>query len=188
MEVSFPTFLETFSLLNFTRLMAEDTEPTFRVDVSSRPILIHIHGRANFLNCSPLRTFFRTMADKGLRDFLLDFTDCQGMDSTFLGILAGVAIEARRGNSNGSIQLSGLDARNLELVNNLGLHRIVTIVETSAVDSALDSPEAEGLSEEVQTEEQKKEMLIGAHEDLVKIDNTNLERFQDLLTFLKNEE
>ena len=37
--------------------------------------------------------------------------------------------------------------------------------------------------------QEKKEMLIGAHEDLVKIDETNLKaKFQDLLTFLKNEE
>jgi anti-sigma B factor antagonist len=168
--------------------MAEDTDPTFMVDVSSRPMLVHICGRANFLNCSPLRTFFRTMVDKGQGDFLLDFTDCKGMDSTFLGILAGVAIEARRGNSTGSVQLTGLDDRNLELVNNLGLHRIVTIVDSASGESAPFAVEAEGLPEEAQTEEQKKQMLIGAHEDLVKIDSANLDKFQDLLTFLKNEE
>jgi len=168
--------------------MAEDTEPTFQVDVSSRPIVVHICGRANFLNCSPLRTFFRTMVDKGHDNFLLDFTHCGGMDSTFLGILAGVAIEIRRGDPKGTITLAGLAERNLELVKNLGLHRIVSIVEELAEEKTEESGNTEGLAEEVQTEEEKKEMLIGAHEDLVKIDETNLGKFQDLLTFLKNEE
>ncbi|QXD22870.1 STAS domain-containing protein [Opitutia bacterium ISCC 51] len=168
--------------------MADDTEPTFRVEVSSRPILVHICARANFLNCSPLRTFFRNMVAKGNHEFSLDFAQCEGMDSTFLGILAGLAIDTQRSEPQGSVTLTGLGERNLELVKNLGLHRIVNIVENSSDQTEKISDGAEGLSCEAQTEEEKKEMLIGAHEDLVKIDETNLAKFQDLLTFLKNEE
>ena len=62
------------------------------------------------------------------------------------------------------------------------------IVETSSDQAEKIADDAEGLTCEAQTEEEKKEMLIGAHEDLVKIDETNLAKFQDLLTFLKNEE
>lgn len=165
--------------------MAEDTEPTFVVDVLRRPMLVIIHGRANFLNCSPLKTFFRKMFDKGEREFLLDFSKCTGMDSTFLGILAGTALEARRETPQGEVQLAGLDQRNLELVNNLGLRRIVTIAEDNLKESDNTST---GLSGEVQTEEEKKEMLIESHEDLVKLDEANLNKFEDLLTFLKNED
>lgn len=165
--------------------MAEETEPTFQVDVSSRPVRVHICGRANFLNCSPLRTFFRKMVEKGRYEFALDFTHCEGMDSTFLGILAGVAIDTQRTEPKGEVTLTGLGERNLELVKNLGLQRIVNIVESGAVTV---SETAECLNLETQTEEEKKEMLIGAHEDLVKIDQSNLAKFEDLLTFLKNEE
>ena len=186
MEVFFPTFFETLSLPNRIQLMAEDTEPTFRVDVSSRPIVVRISGRANFLNCSPLRSFFRSMMDKGHTDFVLDFSQCEGMDSTFLGILAGVAIETQRGDPKGNITLSGLGERNLELVRNLGLHRIVSIKEEAVTGDLSD--DSKGLAEENLTEEEKKEMLINAHEDLGKVDEANINKFQDLLTFLKNEE
>ena len=168
--------------------MAEDTESTFQVDVSSRPIQVHIRGRANFLNCSPLRTFFRNMVAKGENDFSLDFAQCEGMDSTFLGILAGLAIDTQRSEPPGSVALTGLGERNLELVNNLGLHRIVKIVEKDSAHTVEPSGSVERLHGESQTEDEKKEMLIGAHEDLVKIDEANLAKFQDLLTFLKNEE
>lgn len=168
--------------------MAEETEPTFRVDVSSRPILVLINGRANFLNCSPLRTFFRKMLQKGKTDFVLEFSNCLGMDSTFLGILAGLAIETTRDKTKGSLTLAGLNDRNLELVKNLGLQRIVTIVAKPVEDVIEGGTGTEGLDVEKQSEQQKKEMLISAHEDLVKIDRSNLEKFEDLLTFLKNEE
>ena len=168
--------------------MAEETEPTFQVDVSSRPIRVHICGRANFLNCSPLRTFFRKMVEKGNREFALDFSHCEGMDSTFLGILAGVAIQTKRSEPPGQVTLNGLGERNLELVRNLGLHRIVEIVEDSSHGTGADSSQSEGLIKEDQSEAEKKAMLIQAHEDLVKIDDSNLAKFQDLLTFLKNEE
>lgn len=165
--------------------MADESRPTFMVDVSGHPKTVIIHGRANFLNCSPLRTFFRKMFDQGEREFLLDFSDCTGMDSTFLGIMAGTALEAQRTNPKGELQLSGLDDRNLELVKNLGLQRIVTILSKSV---SVDEYDAKGLVNEAQTEEQKKEMLIGAHEDLVKVDDSNLNKFEDLLTFLRNED
>ncbi len=165
--------------------MADESRPTFMVDVSGHPQKVIIHGRANFLNCSPLRTFFRKMFDHGEREFLLDFSDCTGMDSTFLGILAGAALEVQRASPKGELQLSGLDDRNLELVKNLGLQRIVTILSKSV---AVDELDAKGLVGEIQTEEQKKEMLIGAHEDLVKVDDSNLNKFEDLLTFLRNED
>ena len=168
--------------------MHEETAPTFEVDVSNCPILVHIHGRANFLNCSPLRSFFRKMFDEGLSDFKLDFSDCVGMDSTFLGILAGAAIETSEGDPKGEIQLTGLSDRNLQLVKSLGLHRIVSLVEESDIVDSTAGAKAVGLDNEVQSEAQQKEMLIDAHEELVKIDKSNESKFQDVLTFLKNED
>ncbi len=168
--------------------MHEEPAPTFEVDVSSRPIRVHIHGRANFLNCSPLRTFFRKMFEEGLTNFKLDFSDCAGMDSTFLGILAGAAIETSGCSPKGEIQLAGLSDRNLQLVRSLGLHRIVSLVEgTDNTDSTSDGKSV-GLDSEVQSESQQKEMLIDAHEELVKIDESNESKFQDVLTFLKSED
>ena len=168
--------------------MAEDSEPTFLVDMSNRPIFVLIRGRANFHNCSPLKRFFQKMLEDGIVDFRLDFTDCLGMDSTFLGILAGAAIDAGRVNPAGEIQLTGLTDRNLDLVKNLGLHRIATLIEESLVGDAQNSGDVVGLETEKQSEAQQKEMLIDAHEDLGKIDKSNQSKFQDLLTILKNEE
>ena len=167
--------------------MAEETEPVFLVDAHSEPIRIRIYGRANFLNCSPLRTFFRRMIAEKRHSFELDFTDCTGMDSTCLGILAGAALRLKRTKPIGVICLVGLNDRNLDLINNLGLHRIVKLLETPPTHLSLCPDVGVHLESENQTEEETKQMLIGAHEDLVEADQENLSQFENLLNFLRAE-
>src|SRR2546427_100813 len=48
-------------------------------------------------------------------------------DSTFLGVLAGAAIELRRKTPPGVLTLARVGERNLELIRNLGLHRLATV-------------------------------------------------------------
>lgn len=167
--------------------MAEETDPVFLVDAHSEPIRIRVYGRANFLNCSPLRTFFRKMIARNRHSFELDFTDCTGMDSTCLGILAGAALNLKRTKPNGVIFLAGLSDRNLDLIKNLGLHRIVQLLETPQPHQGHSLEVGVHLDAESQTEEEKKEMLIGAHEDLVEVDRKNLSQFENLLNFLRSE-
>ena len=128
--------------------MTKDSEPTFLVDVTSKPIFVLIKGHANFHNCSPLKTFFRIMLENRIVEFRLDFTDCLGMDSTFLGILAGAAIDTRQLSPPGEIQLIGLTDRNLDLIKNLGLPRIVTLIETPLSADAQDTIDLVGLEKE----------------------------------------
>ncbi len=52
--------------------------------------------------------------------FVVDFLHCSSMDSTFLGVLAGAALQLRKENPPGGLTLCGLGPRNLELIRNLG--------------------------------------------------------------------
>ena len=49
------------------------------------------------------------------------------MDSTFLGVLAGIALELRKRTPKGSLVLARMGQRNLELIRNLGLHQLLTV-------------------------------------------------------------
>ena len=55
------------------------------------------------------------------RCYLLDFECCKGMDSTFLGILAGTALELRKQTPAGTLGVCKLSERNKELIVNFGL-------------------------------------------------------------------
>ncbi|MBT3468133.1 MAG: STAS domain-containing protein [Opitutae bacterium] len=162
--------------------MAVDSQPIFQVDPFSDPVVVRICGRASFQNSAPLSTFFQEMAVEGPPRFIIDFEKCTGMDSTFLGIIAGAALEARK-TPDGYLALMRLGARNLELVRNLGLHRLAK-VDTGNFEQQLEDTDAtqplEGSSSVT------RQVLIEAHENLAGINEENLEKFQDIVEYLKS--
>ncbi len=165
--------------------MAETEKPVFLVNAYSDPVVIKVNGKANFLNSSPIRDFFQRLAAAGKRTFVVDFNSCTGMDSTFLGILAGAALETRTLEPPGSLIFCRMGKRNLELVRNLGLHRIVKV---DAGDFPMSFEEQDkNLNHSQQSELESAKMVLKAHENLVAIDDANQVRFQDVLSFLKNQ-
>ena len=92
------------------------TKPVFLVDAYSDPVVVRIEGRACFSNSAALQTFLAQMAAQGKARFVIDFRNCASMDSTFLGVLAGEALELRRRIPAGSLVLCHVGRRNLELL------------------------------------------------------------------------
>src|SRR5882762_2085606 len=107
--------------------MRDSVKPTFLVDAYADPALVRIEGRASFTNSGSLKDFFTEMMRQGKNRFVLDFQQCASMDSTFLGVLAGAALELKKTAPDGSFILTRVAQRNLELIRNLGLHRLLTV-------------------------------------------------------------
>ena len=160
------------------------TKPVYLVDAYSDPVLVRIDGRANFQNGGCLRDFITEMMAQGTKRFVIDFRHCSSMDSTFLGLLAGVALDLRKSSSPGSLVLARVGPRNLELVRNLGLHRLLTI---DAGELPVDSERCSGTLEcSDRSELENARIALEAHENLVAADERNRTKFQDVLLFLKN--
>jgi anti-sigma B factor antagonist len=124
------------------------------------------------------------MLARGKTRFVLDFQRCTSMDSTFLGVLAGAAIELKKNAPQGSIVATRVAQRNLELMRNLGLHRLLTLDSGDFPLSfqKCDTP----LEPKVSSEVENARMCLEAHENLVNADETNRSKFQDVLAFLRN--
>lgn len=164
--------------------MADVTKPTFLVDASSDPVAIRIEGRASFQNSACLHDFFNELTARGSTRFVMDFLNCSSMDSTFLGVLAGVALQLRKNTPPGSLVLCRMAPRNLELVRNLGLHRLLT-VDTEIVDVNLNTNVALPCAPD-KGELESARLVLAAHENLVAADEANRAKFQDVLAFLKS--
>lgn len=166
--------------------MSENESSAFLVDAYSDPAIVKISGRVSFVNSGPLRDFFTQVMRSGKRTFILDFGECTSMDSTFLGIIAGAALELRRLDPPGSIVLCRLGPRNLELVRNLGLHRIMTV---DSGDRSMEVGEGgahlQGRSGKAELENAR--LVLKAHENLIEADERNRSKFQDVIAFLKNQ-
>ena len=161
--------------------MVEATKPVYLVDAAADPVVVRIEGRACFQNSRCLRDFFTTMTGQGKTRFTLDFGRCTSVDSTFLGVLAGVAIELRGLKPAGSLVIRQAAPRNLELLQNLGLHRLLTV-------EVGDCPAGECASLDCPPEKNELEnarLALEAHQNLVAADDANRAKFQDVLVFLQ---
>jgi anti-sigma B factor antagonist len=164
--------------------MSEHPAAVYLVDVTSDPVAVRIDGRACFQNSACLRDFIGEMVKQGKRRFVLDFQNCASMDSTFLGVLAGAALELKKTVPVGSIVLARVGERNLEIVRNLGLHRLL-IVDTAGSAAGSKSGGA-ALTCGARSELENARLVLEAHENLVSADEANRVKFQDVLAFLKN--
>jgi len=159
-------------------------KPVYLVDAYSDPVVVRIEGRACFQNSACLRDFIAEMVRQGKTRFVLDFQHCASMDSTFLGVLAGAAIELKKTAPTGSLVLARVGPRNLELIRNLGLHRLLTVdagdfpMNFDKCDTALKCADRSELD--------NARLVLEAHENLVSADEANRTKFQDVLAFLKN--
>lgn len=162
--------------------MPETGKPVYLVNAYSDPVVVRIDGRACFQNSAGLRDFVTEMIRQGKQRFVFDFQHCASMDSTFLGVLAGAALELRK--AGGSLIAARLGQRNLELLRNLGLHRLL-IVDSGGHPMNF-APCDQPIANPAQDEIEGARLVLEAHENLVTADESNRSKFQDVLAFLRS--
>jgi anti-anti-sigma factor len=159
-------------------------KPVYLVDAYSDPVIVRIDGRACFQNSACLRDFISEMVRQGKTKFVIDFQQCTSMDSTFLGVLAGAALQLKKATPPGNLVLARVGPRNLELIRNLGLHRLLTV---DAGDFPMNFDNCrDPLQCGDRSELEHARLVLEAHENLVTADESNRSKFQDVLAFLKN--
>jgi anti-anti-sigma factor len=160
--------------------MSDPAQPTFLVSAYSDPVVVQVNGKANYLNCNAFRQFIEKVIAEGSRKLFIDFEDCKGMDSTFLGILAGTAIQLRKLTPAGELIVGNLSERNYELICNLGLQNLLTISK----DQAAASKTFDALKNQEVSDAKN---ILKAHENLTAADQENAGKFQDVIAFLRNQ-
>ena len=164
--------------------MAESAaKPVYLVDAYSDPVVVRIAGRACFQNSACLREFVAEMLRQGKSRFVVDFQHCSSMDSTFLGVLAGIALELKRTGRAGSLVVTRVGQRNLELMRNLGLHRLLSI-DAGDIRVGFETNSRQ-LACPDRSEVENARLVLEAHENLVAADESNRAKFQDVLSFLR---
>jgi hypothetical protein len=124
------------------------------------------------------------MFERDHRSFLVDLTDCPVMDSTFMGTLAGLALRLREF-GDGSLVVCNVNERNADLLRNLGLNNLFTVV--SKADLADRGTESTLSSDGNLSRLDHAACMIEAHEALVDADPENFARFKDVLEYLKQD-
>ena len=158
-------------------------ENNYQVHDSSKASVLQVLAKASYTNCEPVRTFFDQQFENGKKTFIVDFDSCSSVDSTFLGILVGLALKLRSSDPKGTLILVNLRERNLETVKNLGIHRIAEI-SSSIVNDEKDLINLDSVSSDKGV---NSETVHFAHKTLMELNTKNLKVFCDVVSFLEKD-
>lgn len=157
--------------------------PALFVAVVERTAFIKVPGRANFTTSIDLKCLVTELRRRGFADFILDLHECITMDSTFLGVLAGMVL--RNGNGSATtetlaIELLNPNARVTDLLENLGVLDLFK-VRNEDVPSTLVFEPAQHLEP---SREEVTRNCLKAHQTLMEVNPENVPKFKEVTQFM----
>jgi anti-anti-sigma factor len=164
----------------------ETKSPVMTVAVAEQTAFIRIPGRANFATSVQFKTLVNELRQRSYDHFVLDLTECVTMDSTFLGVLAGLALR----NSDGkevttdgrklNLELLNPNERISDLLDSLG---VVHLFNVSNQPKTCDAP-FKAVENAAPSKEELSKNCLEAHKVLMRVNPENVTRFKDVARFL----
>lgn len=150
---------------------------------------IRCEGRGSFLNSPAVKEFGESRIKRGEKCLVVDLNACTGMDSTFMGTLAGLA--NRISEKDGLLQVADPGDRNRNSLEDLGLDFLMEIDPGEAVwkdvaEKARDllKPKVAGMKAGTELHTRH---ILEAHEILSDANEGNREKFSGVVEMLEGE-
>ena len=154
------------------------------VCASDHAAIIRIRGRANFSSSAHFRALVNELHARGSDRFILDLTECATMDSTFLGVLAGLALKLSNGTEKPGrpvLELYNPNERILDLLENLGISHFFTRIESPPALGGAFNP---ATPYEPSPKEELSQTCLEAHQTLMAVNPDNIPKFKEVTQFL----
>ncbi len=147
---------------------------------------VKVVGRGSFQNSGCLKTFYLQLLKDNVDKFVVDLDACTYLDSTFLGILLGLGLKLKAA-GNGLLHILNASPRNVELLKNLGLDRLISI-DAKRIDlNGVADQQLQALECPTQTKAEAGPTILEAHEALMEFDPRNVPKFKDVVEFLRED-
>lgn len=150
---------------------------------------IRCEGKGSFLNSPAVKEFGESRIKRDELCLVVDLQACTGMDSTFMGTLAGLA--NRLTEKGGALQVAGADEKSRHSLEDLGLDFLMAINPEQAVwlgleDKARDllKPKVAGIKAGTVLHARH---ILEAHEILSDANEGNRKKFSGVVGFLEEE-
>ena len=153
------------------------------VAIQDSTAYVKVHGRGTFKIASSLKQFGMAAASQGCSRIVVEMSDCLGMDSTFMGVLAGLAVHLRK--KDGELTLRNMSDKNSFLIRMLGLSHLV---RTEQAGGGQNMPADAQVLDAGTDKQTLTTTMIDSHETLVQVAPENLPKFKDVLAFLKEDQ
>ena len=154
----------------------------YEVATGARAVFVRVHGLASMNNCLAVRDFIEEMLRANHSFIVVDLSECTGMDSTFMGVLAGAATCETPGRSAG-VAIVNAGEQVLRLLRSVGLTELIFVEPGPFEAPKLDFVRLE----DTPGEEERLALVRSAHERLIKISEKNEKKFGPFLEALEEE-
>jgi anti-anti-sigma regulatory factor len=151
---------------------------------------IRCSGKGNFLSSPSVKKSAEHCLELGERCLVIDLHQCSGMDSTFMGMLAGLAMRITKQPGGGRLEIAGAAERNINSLEDLGLDAFMEINPDSAAWCGREETIRGSLSAwkvpNLNSRERGQEVLE-AHKILAAANEDNAQKFESVVQLLENE-
>jgi hypothetical protein len=188
----------------------DNVQNNISVGVSNNLVFIKVEGKGTFQISQPLRQLSLEMIGRGYREFIVDLADCPSMDSTFLGVLAGMCLRLQNltvadaktagasipGSGGAKVHLANINARCHDVLRALGIDRLfcLDVCELRIGGQAAALPSRTSLqplqqqpSAAATSRENQAAVMLEAHRTLMEIEPQNIPKFKDVVRFLSED-
>jgi anti-anti-sigma regulatory factor len=129
-------------------------------------------------NSIAFQQFIEHLREKNYRTYVFDLSQCDGFDSTFMGIVLGVSLARKR------VVVINATPAHRKILAEVGIDRVVRLL-----DGALRLPAVpfQKLEQKAAGSEERIRMILEAHENLVRLDERNEHAFGGFLRAIRGE-
>ena len=148
-------------------------------------LFIRVIGRGSFKVAAPMKQFIdQTCENQPVRTVVIDLAECIGMDSTFMGVLAGLSGRPKK---NGrALELINLSEKNTNLLRTLGVDQVLCLYCDSHGHDIPD-PQVGSVPTDQASKKEMAQTALQAHQNLVEIKDENQPRFKRVIELLKED-
>lgn len=154
------------------------------VAVSDHAACVKINGRADFTSSVDLKKLITELWQRGYNRFTFELCDCVTMDSTFLGMLAGIALKlidtAHAPACSSPLELINPSPRIAEVLEDLGVVHLFRITSRGVQTASHFEP----LVKCGETRSETARACLEAHKTLMDLKPENVKKFKDVAEFL----
>lgn len=131
-----------------------------------------------------IKEFGEKQIEAGERQLVVDLEACAGMDSTFMGMLAGLGMLLRK-KGEGELSIVGTTDKTKALLEELGLNHLMEIEPDSGPwIGNMDEARSDLRPLDDQAPPAKEEHILECHENLCDADSDNVDRFKTVLSVM----
>ena len=141
---------------------------------------IRVKGNASFVCAPPLRELAKKLAAEPFGGLKIDLEECTWMDSTFMGMLAMLGLNAKK--KNVPAEIWNASEQNEKLLCGLGLNKVFAFL-AGTFGGAGDTAAASNAA----TAESNARNVLDAHQTLMDIDEGNVQKFEKVVEFVKKD-